>query len=154
MITTSGSSHCGTAAPPYFYLILSITFNMRCPSFFILVQYVILKLNASSRAPVHEKDAKVFLWHCALHSSSNVVCVCYAHAHLGRRVRVCWGERSLPLRQCRLWRVMRRMVISLGFRLRLNRPGPRGSTLLGRHLIRTSMSVIFFKFSFTANLWL
>jgi hypothetical protein len=41
-------------------LILSITYNIMSPfffnSFFILVQYIILKLNVSSHPPVYESD--------------------------------------------------------------------------------------------------
>jgi hypothetical protein len=43
-------------------LILSITYNIMSPfffnSFFILVQYIILKLNVSSLPPVYEKIQK------------------------------------------------------------------------------------------------
>ena len=41
-------------------------------SFFILVQYIILKLNVSNHLLVYEKDTKIFVWNCAPHSSSSV----------------------------------------------------------------------------------
>jgi hypothetical protein len=56
-------------------------------SFFILVQYIVLKLNVSSHPPVYEKDTKIFVWNCALHSSSGVVFDCCAHAHIGGSTR-------------------------------------------------------------------
>nr|CAD7261764.1 unnamed protein product [Timema shepardi] len=34
----------------------------------------------SSHAPVYEKDTKIFVWNCALHSASDVVFDCCAHA--------------------------------------------------------------------------
>jgi hypothetical protein len=36
----------------------------------------------SSHSPVYEKDTKIFVWNCALHSSSSVVFDCCAHAHI------------------------------------------------------------------------
>nr|CAD7397686.1 unnamed protein product [Timema cristinae] len=37
----------------------------------------------SSHPPVYEKDTKIFVWNCALHSASDVVFDCCAHAHIG-----------------------------------------------------------------------
>jgi hypothetical protein len=62
-------------------------------SFVVLVQYIILKLNVSSHSPVYEKDAKIFVWNCALHSSSVVVFDCCAHAHIGSCTRARSGEK-------------------------------------------------------------
>jgi hypothetical protein len=62
-------------------------------SFFILVQYIILKLNVSSHHPVYEKNSKIFVWNCALHSSSGVVFDCCAHAHTGSCTRARSGEK-------------------------------------------------------------
>jgi hypothetical protein len=49
--------NCST---PYCHLILSITYNIMSPFFFnslfILVQYIILKLNVSSHPPVYENS--------------------------------------------------------------------------------------------------
>jgi hypothetical protein len=52
-------------------------------SSFILVQYITLKPNVSSHPPIYEKDAIIFVWYCALHSSSGVVFDCCAHANIG-----------------------------------------------------------------------
>nr|CAD7572476.1 unnamed protein product [Timema californicum] len=61
----------------------------------------------SRHPPVYEKDTKIFVWNCALHSDSDVVFDCCAHANIG----AAWGgrwdcqvERALLLSQCRLWR--------------------------------------------------
>jgi hypothetical protein len=62
-------------------------------SFFILVQYIILKLNVSSHPPVYEKDTKIFVWNCALHSSSGVAFDCCAPAHIGSYTRARSGEK-------------------------------------------------------------
>jgi hypothetical protein len=62
-------------------------------SFFILVQYIILKLNVSNHPPVYEKDTKIFVWNCALHSSSGLVFDCCAHAHIGSCTRARSGEK-------------------------------------------------------------
>jgi hypothetical protein len=62
-------------------------------SFFILVQYIILKLNVSSHPRVYEKDTKIFVWICALHSSSGVEFDCYAHAHIGSCTRARSGKK-------------------------------------------------------------
>nr|CAD7260834.1 unnamed protein product [Timema shepardi] len=43
----------------------------------------------SSHHPVYEKDTKIFVWNCELHSVSDVVFDCCAHAHIGGR----WGVR-------------------------------------------------------------
>jgi hypothetical protein len=61
-------------------------------SFFILVQYTILKLNVSSHPPVYEIDPKIFVWNCALHSSTGVVFDCCAHTHIGSCTRARSGE--------------------------------------------------------------
>nr|CAD7194681.1 unnamed protein product [Timema douglasi] len=37
----------------------------------------------SSHPPIYEKDTKIFVWNCALHSASDVVFDCCAHAHIG-----------------------------------------------------------------------
>nr|CAD7410384.1 unnamed protein product [Timema cristinae] len=57
--------------------------------------------------PVYEKDTNIFVWNCALHSASDAVFDCCAHAHIGG----VWGgrwdcqvERALLLSHCRLWR--------------------------------------------------
>nr|CAD7573464.1 unnamed protein product [Timema californicum] len=55
----------------------------------------------------YEKDTKIFVWNCALHSASDVVFDCFAHAHIeggweGRRD--CQVERAMLLSQCLLWR--------------------------------------------------
>nr|CAD7258722.1 unnamed protein product [Timema shepardi] len=46
-----------------------------------------LKLNTelyfSSYPPVYEKYTKIFVWNCVLHSASDVVFDCCAHAHIG-----------------------------------------------------------------------
>jgi hypothetical protein len=52
-------------------------------SFFMLVQYIIHKLNVSSHPPVYEKHTNMFVWNCAIHSSSGVVFHYFAHAHIG-----------------------------------------------------------------------
>jgi hypothetical protein len=62
--------------------------------FFIPVQYIILQLNVSSRPLDYEKDTKIFVWNCALRSSSGVVFDCCAHAHIGSCTRGCEGERE------------------------------------------------------------
>jgi hypothetical protein len=62
-------------------------------SFFIHVQYIILKLNVSSHPPVYEKDTKIFLWNCALHSSSGVVFDGCAQAHIGSCTLARSGEK-------------------------------------------------------------
>jgi hypothetical protein len=62
-------------------------------SFFILVQDIILRLNVSSYPPVYEKDTKIFVWNCALHSSSGVVFDCCAYAHIGSCTRARSGEK-------------------------------------------------------------
>nr|CAD7398187.1 unnamed protein product [Timema cristinae] len=61
----------------------------------------------SSHPPVYEKDTKIFVWNCVLHSASDIVFDCFAHAHIregwgGRRD--CQVERALLLSQCWLWR--------------------------------------------------
>nr|CAD7429408.1 unnamed protein product [Timema monikensis] len=38
----------------------------------------------SSHPPVYEKYTKIFVWNCVLHSASDVVFDCCAHAHIGR----------------------------------------------------------------------
>jgi hypothetical protein len=62
-------------------------------SFFILVQYTILKLNVRIHPPECEKDTKIFVWNCALHSSSGVVFDCCGHAHKGSCTRTRRGEK-------------------------------------------------------------
>nr|CAD7424478.1 unnamed protein product [Timema monikensis] len=56
-----------------------------------LVQSMAVSQSASTRnlqpprshPPVYEKATKIFVWNCALHSASNVVFDCCAHAHIG-----------------------------------------------------------------------
>nr|CAD7395270.1 unnamed protein product [Timema cristinae] len=43
----------------------------------------------SSHPPVYEKDTKICVWNCALHSASDVVFDCCAHVHIGWE----WGGR-------------------------------------------------------------
>ena len=63
--------HCGTAAPLFS---LDITDNIQYNeyflfnSFFILVHYIILKLNVNSHPLVHEIITKILVWNYALHS--------------------------------------------------------------------------------------
>nr|CAD7262656.1 unnamed protein product [Timema shepardi] len=71
---------------------------------------IFLKLNVSTSSNyplVYEKDTKLFVWNCVLHSTSDVVFDCCAHAYIevgwgGRRD--CQVERALLPSQCRLWR--------------------------------------------------
>jgi hypothetical protein len=64
-VLTRGGSRIGTVElqHPYFHLILSITFNIMSTfffnSFFILVQYIILKFNVSSHPPVYGINTKI-----------------------------------------------------------------------------------------------
>nr|CAD7257659.1 unnamed protein product [Timema shepardi] len=61
----------------------------------------------SSHPPVYEKDTKIFVWNCALHSASDVVFDCCVHTHIGEVWGVrrdCQVEIALLLSQCRLWR--------------------------------------------------
>nr|CAD7576704.1 unnamed protein product [Timema californicum] len=39
----------------------------------------------SSHPRVYEKDTKIFVWNCALHSASDMVFYCCAYAHIGGR---------------------------------------------------------------------
>jgi hypothetical protein len=62
-------------------------------SFFILVQYIILYLTVSSHPPVYERGTKIFVWNCALRSSSGVVCDYCTHARIGSCTRARSGEK-------------------------------------------------------------
>jgi hypothetical protein len=62
-------------------------------SFFIHVQDIILKLNVSSHPPVYEKDTKIVVWNCALHSSSGMVFDSCTHALIGSCTRARSGEK-------------------------------------------------------------
>jgi hypothetical protein len=96
-----------SCSTPYCHLILLITYNIMSNfffnSFFILVQYIILKLNVSSHPPVYEKETKIFVWNCAHHSSSGVVFDNCACAHRKLHMSSQWRE-ALSLPQCRPWR--------------------------------------------------
>nr|CAD7409406.1 unnamed protein product [Timema poppensis] len=75
----------------------------------------------SSHPPVDENDTKIFVWNCALHSASNVVFDCCAHAHIGGEWggrRDCQEERALLLSQCRLWRDVGCKNVTAGHRLK------------------------------------
>nr|CAD7572229.1 unnamed protein product [Timema californicum] len=51
-----------------------------------MIQYIFLKLNVSTSVAILqfiEKDTKILVWNCALHSASDVVFDCCAHAHIG-----------------------------------------------------------------------
>nr|CAD7393758.1 unnamed protein product [Timema cristinae] len=53
---------------------------------FLTVQYIFLKLNVSTSIAIPQfmkKIQKIFIWNCALHSASDVVFDCCAHAHIG-----------------------------------------------------------------------
>jgi hypothetical protein len=73
-------------------------------SFFILVQYIVLKLNVSSHPPVYGKNTKIFV--------RNTVPAawwlgCCAHAHIGSWMLDCKGDRALSLPQClQPWRAV------------------------------------------------
>jgi hypothetical protein len=112
-VVSRGGSRIGTVELQHPLLPLDIIDNISYNesfffnSFFILVQYRILKLNVSSHPPVYEKDTKIFVWNCALRSSSGVVFDCCAHAHIGSCTRARrWdrARRALSLPQCRPWR--------------------------------------------------
>nr|CAD7395658.1 unnamed protein product [Timema cristinae] len=85
--------------------------RFRQPALTDAVQYIFLKLNVSASVAIPQfmyvKNTKIFVWNCALHSASDMVFDCCAHAHIvgewgGRRD--CQVERVLLLSQCRLWR--------------------------------------------------
>nr|CAD7262941.1 unnamed protein product [Timema shepardi] len=48
----------------------------------VLANYA-TEADISSHPPVYEKDTKILVWNCALHSASDVVFDCCAHAHIG-----------------------------------------------------------------------
>nr|CAD7194231.1 unnamed protein product [Timema douglasi] len=61
----------------------------------------------SSHPPVYEKYTNIFVWNCALHSASDVVFDCCAHAHIGEGRGGRWDckvERALLFSQSWLWR--------------------------------------------------
>nr|CAD7568728.1 unnamed protein product [Timema californicum] len=58
----------------------------------------------SSHPPVYEKDTKIFVWNCALHSARNVVFDCCGHAHIGEG----WGGR----RDCQLQIGLKRTALT------------------------------------------
>nr|CAD7201087.1 unnamed protein product [Timema douglasi] len=49
---------------------------------FLTVSYSVTQY-FSSHPPVYEKDTKSFVWNCVLHSASDMVFDCCAHAHIG-----------------------------------------------------------------------
>jgi hypothetical protein len=52
--------------------------------------------------PVYEKDTKIFVWNCALRSSSGVVFDCCAPAHIGSCTRARSGEKHCLFRSADL----------------------------------------------------
>lgn len=77
--------HIGTTELQYplclFDIIDGILYNESFffTSFFILLHYIILNLNASHHPPVYKKITKILVWNCALHSTSDPVFGCCAH---------------------------------------------------------------------------
>nr|CAD7263243.1 unnamed protein product [Timema shepardi] len=92
-----------------------------CAAFYIrvLIGQHLKSLNAyfSSHPPVYEKDTKIFVLNCALHSASGMMLHCFAHAHIGEWAgrRDCQVERALLLSQCQLWRDDGRKLSSMRF---------------------------------------
>nr|CAD7400359.1 unnamed protein product [Timema poppensis] len=72
-------------------------FDPQCPPYDALVLIELRQNSAgkyfvsyfSSHPPLYEKDTKIFVWNCALHSDSDMVFDCCAHAHIGGE----WGGR-------------------------------------------------------------
>nr|CAD7263756.1 unnamed protein product [Timema shepardi] len=87
----------------------------------------------SSHPQAYEKDTKIFVWNCALHSASDVVFDCCAHAYIGERGRRrdCQVERALLLSQCRLWRdVHTSYPLIRCFLMKINYSSPVASLVL------------------------
>nr|CAD7398226.1 unnamed protein product [Timema poppensis] len=80
---------------------MSISFVVLLASIGVAFLYYALIYYFSSHTPLYEKDKKIFVWNCALHSTSDVVFDCCAHAHIGgwEGRHDCRVERALLLLQ-------------------------------------------------------